>query len=118
MIEGMEPIPIPVWISVKDRLPESGKHVLVSCKFKMVSGQTGRYVCDAYYAGKHQITTDDFYDDCEYEYDEEKDAYYLKEGWYEVIKNWDDYNSIVIEDFVTHWMPLPEPPKEEGHATD
>ena len=35
-------------------------------------------------------------------------------GWYEVIKNWDDYNSVAVEDFVTHWMPMPELPKGEA----
>lgn len=33
--------------------------------------------------------------------------------WYEIIKNLDDFNSIVIDGFITHWMPLPEPPKGE-----
>lgn len=49
--------------------------------------------------------------DC-YDYCEEDDEYYLKEGWYEIIHNWDEYGSIVIGDFVTHWMPRPEPAKE------
>lgn len=53
-----------------------------------------------------------FDDEISCEYDEETDEYYLKEGWYEVIRNWDEYGSAVIGDFVTHWMPLPEPPKE------
>lgn len=30
-----------------------------------------------------------------------------KVGWYE------DYNGFIIDDPVTHWMPLPEPPKTE-----
>lgn len=29
----------------------------------------------------------------------------------QVIKNWDDYNSVAVEDFVTHWIPMPQPPK-------
>ena len=46
------------------------------------------------------------------EYDEETDTYYDPEGWYERINNWCDYTHIAVyEGVVTHWMPLPEPPK-------
>ena len=37
----------------------------------------------------------------------------VKQGWYESIHNWDDYSVVGIEDIVTHWMPLPEPPEGE-----
>jgi len=97
------------WVSVEDRLPESGKHVLLCCEVRP-SGK--RYVCDGYYAGSKSITCG-CSDDLDCEYDEETDEHYLPEGYYEVIKNWDDYSSIVIYDFVTHWKPLPEPPKGE-----
>ena len=105
----------PVWIPVTERLPESGKHVLVACECRSYGSVVGKYVCDGYYAAPKTITGG-CGDDCATEYDEEDDNYYLLEGWYEIIKNWDDYNSIVIPDFVTHWMPLPEPPKEDGHG--
>lgn len=102
------------WIPVTERLPESGKHVLVACECRSDGSVIGKYVCDGYYAAAKTITGG-CGDDCATEYDEEDDEYYLLEGWYEVIKNWDDYNSIVIPNFVTHWMPLPEPPKEDDH---
>ena len=97
------------WVSVEVEKPESGKHVLLCCEIKPLGK---RYVCDGFYAQSKTITT--ICDgDNNYEYDEETDEYYLIEGYYEIIKNWDDYSSIVIDDFVTHWKPLPEAPKGE-----
>ena len=96
------------WISVKDRLPENGVHVLLCCEMPRYGGEiAGKYVCDGYYAEANKIIAGGFPDECNCEYSEEDDEYYMCEGWYEVIKNWDDYNSVTVEDFVTHWMPLP-----------
>lgn len=102
------------WISVNDRLPESGVHVLIFCEMHRYGGEiAGKYVCDGYYAEANKIIADGFPDECYCEYSEEDDEYYLREGWYEVVKNWDDYNSVAVEDFVTHWMPIPAPPEVE-----
>ena len=107
-------VTVPEWISVKDRLPENGVHVLLCCEVHGYGGEiVGKYICDGYYAEANKIIAGGFPDECNCEYSEEDDEYYLCEGWYEVIKNWDDYNSVTVEDFVTHWMPLPEPPKGE-----
>ena len=96
------------WISVDDRLPENGVHVLLRCEIHRYGGEiAGKYVCDGYYAEANKIIAGGFPDECDCEYSEEDDEYYLREGWYEVVKNWDDYNSVAVEDFVTHWMPLP-----------
>lgn len=100
------------WISVDERYPESGVHVLLCCEMRFCGGGTKRYVCDGFWAERWKENAGGFPDDCAAEYSEEDDEYYLEQGWYEVVKNWDDYNSVVIGDFVTHWMPLPVPPQE------
>ena len=102
----------PQWIPVTEQLPESGVHVLACCCVKWVGGGGRSYVCDAFYSSpKTEICS--YNEDIESEYDEETDEYYMPEGWWEVIKNWDDYSCVAIADFVTHWMPLPEPPKAD-----
>ena len=95
------------WIPVTERLPENDVPVLLSCKCG-----AGAYVCDGFHTEKYS-TPIPFYADIDADYDEEADEYYFPEGWWEVIKNWDDYSCVAIEDTITHWMPLPEPPKEE-----
>ena len=96
-----------LWIPVTERLPENGVHVLLSCKCG-----AGAYVCDGFHTEKYSMPAQ-FYADIDADYDEETDEYYFPEGWWEVIKNWDDYSSVAIEDTITHWMPLPEPPEEK-----
>ena len=46
-------------------------------------------------------------------YDEEADDYYIPEGWWENRQfNPDDVYNNPVDCAVTHWMPLPEAPKE------
>ena len=105
----------PKWISVKERLPESGVHVFVLCEIRANGGVIRRYVCDGFHVEAWKEKAVRYSEDSALVYNDEDDEYYLEEGWYEVIKNWEEYDSITIADFVTHWMPLPEPPKEDAH---
>lgn len=100
----------PKWTPVSEGKPKSGKHVFVTCEFG-----SGEYVCDAFWADKFSVECSIDPDiDPDYEdYDEETDAFYFPEGWWEIIKNWGDYSYVAICDRVTAWMPLPEPYKEE-----
>lgn len=107
-VELVRKLQSPRWIPVTERLPESGVHVLLACK--TLGGN--KYVCDGFHTEKFSQPTE-FYENIDADYSEETDEYYFPEGWWEVIKNWDDYSCVAIEDTVTHWMPLPQPPKEE-----
>ena len=94
------------WIPVTERLPENDVPVLLSCKCGV-----GTYICDGFHTEKYSVPMP-FYADIDADYDEETDEYYFPEGWWEIIKNWDDYSCVAIEDTITHWMPLPQPPKD------
>lgn len=106
---------LPKWISVEERLPESGVHVFVLCEIRANGGVIRRYVCDGFHVEAWKEKAGCYSEDCALVYNDEDDEYYFEEGWYEVIKNWEEYDSITIADFVTHWMPLPQPPKEDAH---
>lgn len=106
---GLMPDEIPKWTPVSEKKPKSGEHVQLCCEVRP-SGR--KYVCDGYYAAPKTIVCSDD-GDCASEYDEEKDEYFLLEGFYEVINNWEDFSSITIDDFVTYWQPLPQPPKDK-----
>ena len=101
--------PVVHWISVKDRLPEAEKEVLVLCKASYGKGY--RYQCIAFYEPRGMLREQSDYGwdyECCSEYSEEGYDYFVNEGWYERIHNWDEFSAVGIVDEVTHWMPLPE----------
>lgn len=62
----------------------------------------------ATYIAKFTEQTDEEYG----EYSDKLDDYFLPEGWYETIDNWDDCCFVEVRDIITHWIPLPSPPVE------
>lgn len=101
------------WISVKDRMPETEQIVLVSIK----TPYGNRYTTVAAHIGYHERNNESVGWSLEYEidweYDEEKDVYWIPECWYEVNFVDDNPNWIIdkVDGEITHWMPLPEPPE-------
>ncbi len=91
------------WISVDERLPAK------ECLAVYMTPRGKQRMIRAKYAHKFQIEATD--DDCETDYNEDDDTFYIKAGWLECIDNWGEYSSCyVTEGIVTHWMPLPAVP--------
>ena len=108
---------LPKWIPVTERLPENEQDVLICAtrKYWNSSEKTLQIVSKAFHTdGAHNTENSAYSWDSEYmdmKYDEADDAYLIPEGWWECV----DYgeNFCAVDDFVTHWMPLPNWP---GHG--
>lgn len=98
------------WIPASVRLPEAATEVLALC-----NRDGFRFVCPAIYEDGKTSQADSIW--CWNElwvYGGENGCYFVPEGWWENrLFNQDDVCNNVIDCPVTHWMPLPEPPKEE-----
>jgi len=97
------------WINVDEQLPETGRKVLAH--YKNAVGKSR--VVIAQWIERYSVESS-YDDECNDEYHEENDAYYLKKGWYECIDNWDDFSLIAInEGEVCEWQPLPSAPMNQ-----
>lgn len=103
-VDSASPLDITVrgWIPITDKLPKSGKPVLVAC---------GKKVLRAAHAGKFALSEEDWgsWNDGEgADYNEEDDTTYWPVGWYE----WNEHEEChwQLDSEPTHWMPLPEAP--------
>ena len=91
MIKGVQPKGIPVWIRVEDRLPEIGEDVLVYGA-EVIHGSCR---CKDEIAVTHLTDVDE---QC---------------AWRKGKPRWVAPNRFFYPTHaVTHWMPLPEPPKD------
>lgn len=105
------------WISVKDGPPEPETEVFIYAEVRRDNKVLGHVVTTAIYEDGTIHTEESIWnwDDINYwgTYDEETDDYIIPEGWWEERHyNDDDTRNLRVDDFVTHWMPLPKPPKE------
>lgn len=105
----------PEWVSVKDGPPKNEQEVLIYCNrggFK--------FVCPAIYEDGTMLTQNSCWNWYEIEeygtYSEENDDYFVRKGWWENRQfTPDDVYNCPVDCEVTHWMPMPKPPKEETH---
>ncbi len=96
------------WNSVDKKKPEAMIKVLAYGTNSLYKGR----VIMAEYIPKNTIDSNDFLDDeflGDYsEYDDEKDIYWVKEGWWESSEESDTNWKVSLD--ITHWMSLPAIP--------
>ena len=108
--------PVVRWISVSKRPPKSETEVMIACN------RNGyRFIATAIYEDGTLLTEDSDWvwnDIWEYgRYDEEHDDFIIPEGWWESrCFTPDDVYNCPVDCEVTHWMPMPELPKEENNG--
>jgi hypothetical protein len=107
------------WIPVTERLPDNEVDVLILAQRRLyriaeLDRKTVSIVATAFHTDGKMNTEDSGYtwelDNVDMEYDEEADAFIVPEGWWEAVRYGEEFSA--VDDFVTHWMHLPEPPKE------
>ena len=105
-------VPPAQWIPVAERLPKPETEVMIACN------RNGyRLIATAIHEDGTLLTEDsnwNWNDIWEYGlYDEEHDDYIIPEGWWESrCFTPDDVYNCPVDCEVTHWMPMPELPKE------
>ena len=99
------------WISVNDRLPENEKRVLVCAETKRHDGSIRKIIAIAMYEDGTMNTGNSGcnWDDNEFEYNEDLDEDIIPQGWWEQPIYSETF--CAVDDFITHWIPLPESPK-------
>lgn len=104
--EPVKPVKQESWMPIETA--PKGKKIIVSYKNAYGNDRTvfAKYI--------EKFTAESTCDtECETDYSEDDDTFYLKEGWVELIDNWDEFSSVYFDsrNVVTGWMPAP-PVKE------
>ena len=104
------------WIPVSERLPENEEIVLVLAQRKHWKMEKSIPITSmAFYTdGKHNTEESDYVWNDLTEYIEEADAYAIPEGWWESVRYGEEF--FPVDDFVTHWMLLPDARMEGSNA--
>lgn len=106
--------PVIRWIPITERLPKPETEVMIVC-----NRNGRRFIATAIHEDGTLFEKDSkwFWNDVwTYgDYDEERDDYIIPEGWWESrCFTPDDVYNCPVDCEVTHWMPMPELPKEEN----
>lgn len=94
----------PQWISVEDALPEYCTPVLVFCANANYKHDGLKTIVASYQSGKDLFETSEIFDS----EDDVVDSWIAETSMFD-----DEYGGRFINDGVTHWMSLPEPPTKE-----
>lgn len=105
--------PVVRWIPVSERLPKPETEVMIVC-----NRNGKRFIATAIHEDGTLFEKDSkwFWNDVWMygDYDEERDDYIIPEGWWESrCFTPDDVYNCPVDCEVTHWMPMPDLPKEE-----
>jgi len=104
------------WIPVEEGLPAAEQRVQICAETRCSDGKKYRHITNAMYEDGTVWREDSAWNFNEVNrfetYDEEKDDWRIPEGWWEYTIYNDEEGNYPVDDFVTHWRPLPEPPKE------
>lgn len=122
-VENQPAVESPTWIPCSERMPENEKEVEISCIRRYIGAgdkkKVAYFTARSFYTDGTMTTEDSAYvwEDCDnWEYNEEKDAYIIPEGWWECVTFSEEFG--VVDAEVIAWKPLPEPYKGEQHEID
>ncbi len=97
--------PLKGWIPVTEKLPGFEEEVLAY--YEDPTFKNPKKIVRACYYPEKTLESDGFID---FDYDEETGMKWAPAGWYEAVEMRPEY-LYPIEYEVTHWLPLPQPPR-------